>query len=61
MTACKNMNVSSTSSGNGRESLSMAEKLEVIEAHERGVSQAQLMAPYKLKKSTLHDILKGKE
>lgn len=44
-----------------RKILSMAEKLKVIEAHEKGVSRTQLMAQYDLKRSTLHDILKGKE
>lgn len=39
----------------------MAEKLRVIEAHERGATRSELMAQYDLKKSTLHDILKAKE
>lgn len=39
----------------------MAEKLRVIEAHERGATRSELMTQYDLKKSTLHDILKAKE
>lgn len=39
----------------------MADKLRVIEAHERGAKRSELMAQYDLKKSTLHDILKAKE
>lgn len=39
----------------------MAEKLRVIEAHERGISRAELRARFDLKKSTLHDIIKAKE
>ena len=39
----------------------LAQKLQVIEDSERGMSRVQLMVKYDLKKTTVHDILKAKD
>ena len=41
--------------------LSVPEKIAVIEDHEKGMTRAQLMDKYGLKKTTVHDILKARE
>ena len=41
--------------------LSVSEKFKIIEDHEKGMTRAQLMDKYGLKKTTVYDILKAKD
>lgn len=60
--ASKTPSPSLSPSGKGkRKILSISEKFEVIQDHERGMTRAQLMEKYSLKKTTIHNLLKAKE
>ena len=62
MMASKASAVPSTSSRKGkRKSLSMGEKLKMIELYEKGTKRGDLMTQFDLKRSTLHDILRAKD
>ena len=41
--------------------MSISEKFSVIQDHEGGMTRAQLMEKYGLKKTTIHDLLKAKD
>ena len=60
--ACKGSAVPSKPSEKAkRKTLSMGEKLKVIELYEKGATRALLMNQFDLKKSTLSDILRSRE
>ena len=60
--ACKGSAVPSKPSEKAkRKTLSMGEKLKVIELYEKGATRALLMNQFDLKKSTLSDILRSRD